>query len=100
MGVLRPHLALAGTDVERAGRFYEALFGAVPEKREPGYARFSVAEPALNFTLTQFVTHEDAEEPGTGGGAMAGSAAEAGSSGCSAGTAGGCCGEVRECCAA
>jgi catechol 2,3-dioxygenase-like lactoylglutathione lyase family enzyme len=53
MGVLRPHLALTVTDVERSVPFYEALFGVAPEKRKPGYAKFSVAEPALNFTLTQ-----------------------------------------------
>jgi len=53
MGVLRPHLALTVTDVERSVPFYEALFGTRPEKRRPGYAKFSVAEPALNFTLTQ-----------------------------------------------
>jgi predicted enzyme related to lactoylglutathione lyase len=53
MGVLRPHLALTVTDVGRSVSFYEALFGTAPEKRGPGYAKFSVAEPALNFTLTQ-----------------------------------------------
>ena len=53
MAVLRPHLALTVTDVERSIPFYEALFGVGPEKRKPGYAKFSVAEPALNFTLTQ-----------------------------------------------
>src|SRR5205809_1508281 len=53
MAVLRPHLALTVTDVERSIPFYEALFGTEPEKRKPGYAKFSVAEPALNFTLTQ-----------------------------------------------
>jgi catechol 2,3-dioxygenase-like lactoylglutathione lyase family enzyme len=53
MAVLRPHLALTVTDVERSIPFYEALFGARPEKVKPGYAKFSVAEPALNFTLTQ-----------------------------------------------
>ena len=53
MAVLRPHLALTVTDVERAIPFYEALFGAQPEKVKPGYAKFSVAEPALNFTLNE-----------------------------------------------
>jgi catechol 2,3-dioxygenase-like lactoylglutathione lyase family enzyme len=53
MAVLRPHLALTVTDVERSIPFYEALFGIAPEKRRPGYAKFSVAQPALNFTLTQ-----------------------------------------------
>lgn len=53
MAVLRPHLALTVTDVERSVPFYEALFGTAAEKRKPGYAKFSVTEPALNFTLTQ-----------------------------------------------
>lgn len=53
MGVLRPHLAVTVTDVERSIPFYEALFGTAPAKRKPGYARFSIAEPALNFTLSQ-----------------------------------------------
>ena len=53
MAVLRPHLALTVTDVDRAVPFYEALFGTAPEKVKPGYAKFSVAEPALNFTLNE-----------------------------------------------
>jgi predicted enzyme related to lactoylglutathione lyase len=51
MAVLRPHLALTVSDVERSIPFYEALFGVAPEKVKPGYAKFSVAEPAINFTL-------------------------------------------------
>ena len=50
---MRPHLALTVSDVERSIPFYAALFGTAPEKRRPGYAKFSVSEPALNFTLTQ-----------------------------------------------
>jgi len=53
MAVLRPHLALTVSDVQRAVPFYAALFGTEPEKVKPGYAKFSVAEPAINFTLTQ-----------------------------------------------
>jgi predicted enzyme related to lactoylglutathione lyase len=53
MAVLRPHLALTVTDVGRAIPFYEALFGTRPEKVRPGYAKFSVAQPALNFTLNE-----------------------------------------------
>ena len=53
MAVLRPHLALTVTDVERSVPFYEALFGVPAEKLKHGYAKFSVAQPALNFTLTQ-----------------------------------------------
>jgi catechol 2,3-dioxygenase-like lactoylglutathione lyase family enzyme len=53
MAVLRPHLALTVTDVERSIPFYEALFGLRPEKVRPGYAKFSVPEPAINFTLNE-----------------------------------------------
>ena len=50
---LRPHLALTVSNVERAIPFYEALFGTTPAKVKPGYAKFEVAEPALNFTLNE-----------------------------------------------
>ena len=53
MAVLRPHLALTVANVGRSIPFYEALFGTPPEKVRPGYAKFSVAEPALNFTLNE-----------------------------------------------
>jgi predicted enzyme related to lactoylglutathione lyase len=53
MAVLRPHLALTVSDVERSIPFYAALFGTQPEKVKPGYAKFSVAEPAINFTLNE-----------------------------------------------
>jgi catechol 2,3-dioxygenase-like lactoylglutathione lyase family enzyme len=53
MAVLRPHLALTVSEVERSIPFYSALFGAKPAKVKPGYAKFEVAEPALNFTLNE-----------------------------------------------
>ena len=53
MAVLRPHLALTITDVERSIPFYRALFDVEPSKVKPGYAKFEVAEPALNFTLNE-----------------------------------------------
>ena len=53
MAVLRPHLALNVSSVEQSIPFYEALFGTSPEKVRPGYAKFSVVEPPLNFTLNE-----------------------------------------------
>jgi catechol 2,3-dioxygenase-like lactoylglutathione lyase family enzyme len=53
MAVLRPHLALTVSDVERSTTFYRALFGVEPSKLRPGYAKFEVQEPALNFTLNE-----------------------------------------------
>ena len=51
MAVLRPHLAITVSDVDRSLPFYEALLGAAPAKVRPGYAKFEVADPALNLTL-------------------------------------------------
>jgi catechol 2,3-dioxygenase-like lactoylglutathione lyase family enzyme len=53
MAVLRPHLALTVSDVERSIPFYRALFGTEPVKVRSGYAKFEVTEPALNFTLNE-----------------------------------------------
>ena len=53
MAVLRPHLALTVTDLQRSLLFYRALFGVAPSKVRPGYAKFELAEPALNFTLNE-----------------------------------------------
>ncbi len=53
MAVRRPHLALTVASVERSIPFYEALLGVGAEKVKPGYAKFSVADPALNCTLNE-----------------------------------------------
>lgn len=53
MAVLRPHLAITVSDVDRSIPFYESLFGVEPAKVRDGYAKFEVEEPALNFTLNQ-----------------------------------------------
>jgi catechol 2,3-dioxygenase-like lactoylglutathione lyase family enzyme len=51
MAVLRPHLAINVSDVDQSIPFYIALLGTDPEKVKPGYAKFSVDNPALNLTL-------------------------------------------------
>lgn len=53
MAVLRPHLALTVSDLDRSIPFYRALFGVEPAKVRPGYAKFELAEPGLNFTLNE-----------------------------------------------
>jgi catechol 2,3-dioxygenase-like lactoylglutathione lyase family enzyme len=53
MAVLRPHLALTVSDVDRAATFYSALFGVEPAKVRPGYVKYDLAEPALNLTLNE-----------------------------------------------
>ena len=53
MAVLRPHLALTVSDVDRSIEFYRALFGIEPSKVRSGYAKFEVRDPGLNFTLNE-----------------------------------------------
>jgi catechol 2,3-dioxygenase-like lactoylglutathione lyase family enzyme len=53
MAVLRPHLALTVTDLQRSLPFYRALFGVEPSKVRHGYAKFELTDPALNFTLNE-----------------------------------------------
>ena len=51
MNQLKVHVALNVNDVEESVKFYQAMFGAEPVKLKPGYAKFDIAEPALNLTL-------------------------------------------------
>ena len=49
----RVHVATNASNVERSLPFYSVLFGQEPTKVRPGYAKFEVAEPPLNFTLNE-----------------------------------------------
>jgi catechol 2,3-dioxygenase-like lactoylglutathione lyase family enzyme len=48
---MRPHVALATRDVDRAVEFYSRLFMQPPTKVRPGYAKFEVHEPPINLSL-------------------------------------------------
>ncbi|MGH9554738.1 MAG: ArsI/CadI family heavy metal resistance metalloenzyme [Terriglobales bacterium] len=47
------HVSLDVNDIEESARFYSALFAMPPTKLKPGYAKFDVAEPAINLTLQE-----------------------------------------------
>ncbi|PYP88669.1 MAG: glyoxalase/bleomycin resistance/dioxygenase family protein [Blastocatellia bacterium AA13] len=49
--LIKVHIALNVTDVEKSVAFYSAMFGVKPVKHKPGYAKFDIAQPALNLTL-------------------------------------------------
>jgi catechol 2,3-dioxygenase-like lactoylglutathione lyase family enzyme len=49
----RIHVALAVSDLIQSMQFYQALLGQGPTKTRPGYAKFEVAEPAVNLALNE-----------------------------------------------
>ncbi len=57
----KAHVAIHVTDLARSVEFYERMFGVGPVKVRPGYAKFDLANPPLNFTL-----NEGPAETGTG----------------------------------
>jgi catechol 2,3-dioxygenase-like lactoylglutathione lyase family enzyme len=50
---LKVHVALNTERFEESVTFYRAFFGIEPVKLKPGYAKFDVAAPPLNFTLNE-----------------------------------------------
>lgn len=50
---LKAHLAINVNKVEESIDFYRRLWGVEPSKVRPGYAKFDVQNPPLNFTLNE-----------------------------------------------
>ena len=59
---MKVHVALNTPRFDESVRFYRTFLGLEPVKLKPGYAKFDVAEPALNLTLNA--------SPDVGGGAL------------------------------
>ena len=51
VGAMRMHVALNVNDLRKSTAFYQAVFNTEPTKQKPGYAKFEVAQPSVNFTL-------------------------------------------------
>jgi catechol 2,3-dioxygenase-like lactoylglutathione lyase family enzyme len=47
----RVQLALNVPDIDEAVAFYTKLFATEPNKRQPGYANFAIADPPLKLVL-------------------------------------------------
>ncbi len=47
------HVSLDTKDIHESVRYYATLFNIQPTKVKPGYAKFDVADPAINLTLGQ-----------------------------------------------
>lgn len=48
----RFHVHVHVRDLEQSVAFYERLFGAAPAKVEPGYAKWMLDDPRLNFAIS------------------------------------------------
>ncbi len=51
MAVLKTHVSLNVTNIEKSIAFYQAMFGVTPIKHKVDYAKFDIANPPLNLTL-------------------------------------------------
>lgn len=51
MSVLKAHIALNATNIQKSVAFYRAMFGVEPVKYKSDYAKFDIVNPALNLTL-------------------------------------------------
>ena len=53
MNILKPHVSLNVSNIDRSVAFYEKAFGVAATKRRPGYAKFDLQEPNLNLTMQE-----------------------------------------------
>src|SRR5687768_17135635 len=51
MGQIKVHVGLNTEKFAESVEFYSRFFGTNPVKRKPGYAKFDIDQPGLNFTL-------------------------------------------------
>lgn len=51
MAVLKTHVSLNVTNIEKSVAFYQAMFGVTPIKHKVDYAKFDITNPPLNLTL-------------------------------------------------
>ena len=53
MNVLKPHVSLNVSAIDRSVEFYEKAFGVRVTKLRPGYAKFDLQSPALNLSMVE-----------------------------------------------
>lgn len=53
MTVQKPHVAINVNGFDESLAFYKSFFGQEPVRIRPGYAKFDLEQPPLNFTINQ-----------------------------------------------
>lgn len=53
MAILKPHVSIHVSNLQKSLGFYRKMFGIEPSKIRQGYAKFDVENPPLNFTLNE-----------------------------------------------
>lgn len=53
MQILKPHVSLNVSNIEKSVAFYEKAFGVAATKKRPGYAKFDLEAPSLNLTMSE-----------------------------------------------
>ena len=48
----RLHVHIKVKDIEESAKFYAALFGREPDKREPDYAKWMLEDPRANISIS------------------------------------------------
>jgi catechol 2,3-dioxygenase-like lactoylglutathione lyase family enzyme len=53
MNILKPHVSINVSNIDISVAFYEKAFGVEATKRRPGYAKFDLQNPLLNFSMVE-----------------------------------------------
>jgi catechol 2,3-dioxygenase-like lactoylglutathione lyase family enzyme len=57
----RLHVHLHVRDLDQSIRFYSTLFALAPTRIEPGYAKWMLDDPRVNFAISEGGAHEGAQ---------------------------------------
>jgi len=68
----RLHVHISVDDLEQNIRFYSALFGTAPSVSKEDYAKWDLADPAVNFAISRRGAQTGCCRAGRGAGAPAG----------------------------
>ena len=60
----RLHIHIGVKELEEAVRFYSALFDAAPVKTKPGYAKWLLDDPYVNFAVSTRATKQGVDHVG------------------------------------